>query len=226
MFTPAAAGPEVAIIVDDCGQWLQTERAFLALPIPLTMSVLPHVRYTRTIAAESAAAGKGVLLHLPMEPLSEADAGPGEISTSMSDAQIAAQTQDDVAQVPLAAGMNNHEGSKASADSRVMRDVIAIAKEHGLFFVDSRTTAKTVAAQTAQAAGVPVISRNVFLDDRADAAYTESMLQLAADDAKRDGYAVAIGHPKPTTLEALRLMYPKLEAEGIRFVLVSALVRA
>src|SRR6202035_1785536 len=86
----------VAIIIDDAGQWPATEHGYLALPIPLTLSVLPHVRYTAQIAQEALDAGKGVMLHLPMEPLGRDTAGPGEITTGMSDAQIAAQTEDDI----------------------------------------------------------------------------------------------------------------------------------
>lgn len=222
--SPASSGAHLAVIIDDCGQWLDTERGYLALPIPLTLSVLPHVPYARTIAQEAAGGGKDVMLHLPMEPLSHVNAGSGEIRVAMSDEAIASQTEDDLAQVPMAKGVNNHEGSAASADVRVMKDVIAVIKSHGLFFVDSRTNAETVGAQEAQQAGVPTASRDVFLDNRADVAYSEAMLQRAADIAKRNGNAIAIGHPKPTTLQALREMYPRLEAQGITFVPVADLV--
>jgi polysaccharide deacetylase 2 family uncharacterized protein YibQ len=221
-----ANGPEVALIIDDCGQWLNTERALIALPIPLTMSVLPHVTYTTQIAQEAANAGKGIMMHLPMEPLSHAYPGPGEIKTAMSDDDITKQTEDDVAQVPLAKGVNNHEGSEASADDRVMKDVIAVLKAHDLFFVDSRTNAKSVGAAEADSAGVPTASRNIFLDNQPDVVYTESMLERTVAIAKRDGSAIAIGHPKPTTLEAIRAMYPKMQAEGVRFVLAQDLVKS
>lgn len=218
-----AGTARVAIIVDDCGQWIDTERGFLRLPIPVTLAVLPYVRYTTTIADEAAAAGKGVMLHLPMEPISHINPGPGEITVAMNDAQVDAQTAADVAQVPLAKGFNNHEGSAATADPRVMRDVLGVAKDHGLFFIDSRTTAKTVGASIARAQGVATASRQVFLDNHADLGYTESMLEQTVAIAKRDGSAIAIGHPKPTTLEALRIMYPKMQAEGVQFVLVAQL---
>ncbi len=217
-------GVQVALIIDDCGQWLNTERELIALPIPITLSVLPHVTYTAQIAQEASDAGKGVMMHLPMEPLSHAYPGPGEIKTGMSDDAVTKQTEDDVAQVPLAKGVNNHEGSEASADDRVMKDVIAVIKQHDLFFVDSRTNAKSVGAAQAQAAGVPTASRNVFLDNQANVAYTESMLERAVAIAKRNGSAIAIGHPKPTTLAAIREMYPKMQAEGVRFVLAGELV--
>jgi hypothetical protein len=214
----------VAIIIDDCGQWPKTEHGYLELPIPLTMSVLPHVAYSHAIAQDAETAGKGIMLHLPMEPLSHIVAGPGEIRTAMSDSAIAAQTENDIAQVPFAAGVNNHEGSAASADPRVMKDVIDVVKAHNLFFIDSRTNAKSVAAEQAQQEHVPNASRDVFLDNRADVAYSEAMLRRTADIARQTGSAIAIGHPKPTTLEALRLMYPRMQAEGVRFVLASELV--
>ena len=105
-------GPQLALIVDDCGQWLQTERGFLALGVPLTLSVLPDVPFTSEIAHEASQAGKGVMLHLPMETLSGLNPGPGKVTTEMSDPQIVAQVREDLAQVPLARGVNNHEGSR------------------------------------------------------------------------------------------------------------------
>jgi hypothetical protein len=223
--TPAANlhGPQLALIVDDCGQWIATERGFVALEIPLTLSVLPDVPYTSVIATEASNAGKGVMLHLPMETLSGLNPGPGKVTTEMSDAQIVAQVQIDLAEVPLARGVNNHEGSKASADARVMRAVIGVLAQHNLFFIDSLTNAASVGEATARSMGVPTAGRDVFLDNRADVAYTEAQLSQAAAIAQRTGSAIAIGHPRPTTLEAVREMIPRLQALGIRFVLAQDL---
>jgi polysaccharide deacetylase 2 family uncharacterized protein YibQ len=220
-----ASGPRLAIIIDDCGQWPDTERGFIALPAVLTMSVLPHVRYGAEIARAAEAAGKGVMLHLPMEPNSGVDPGPGEITTPMDDAAIAAQVRDDIAAVPLATGVNNHEGSRASADDRVMRDVAAVLAQHRLFFVDSRTSAATVAERDAGAAGVPTARRDVFLDDIADVDATTSQLRRAAEIAKTKGSAIAIGHPRPTTLLAVRALLPELARDGIALVLARDLAR-
>jgi polysaccharide deacetylase 2 family uncharacterized protein YibQ len=218
-------GPKLALIVDDCGQWIDTERAFVALGVPLTLSVLPDVPYTATIAREAAGAGKGVMLHLPMETVSGLNPGPGKVTTEMSDAQITAQVEADLAQVPLARGVNNHEGSKASADARVMRDVIGVlAKRGNLFFVDSRTSSESLGERTAHEGGVPTAGRDVFLDNQATVAYTEAQLREAAAVARRTGSAIAIGHPHPTTLAAVRAMIPELQASGIQFVLVGDLV--
>jgi polysaccharide deacetylase 2 family uncharacterized protein YibQ len=218
--------PKLALIVDDCGQWLDTERGFIALSIPLTMSVLPDVPYTSTIAREAADAGKGVMLHLPMETVSGMNPGPGKVTTEMSDDQIRAQVDDDLAQVPLAQGVNNHEGSKGSADARLMRDVVDVIAKHGnLFFVDSKTASNSVAEQIAESAGVPTAARDVFLDNQADLNYTEGQLRAAAAIAKRTGSAIAIGHPRPTTLAAIKALIPELQSEGIEFVLVRDLTR-
>ncbi|MHB8462622.1 MAG: divergent polysaccharide deacetylase family protein, partial [Vulcanimicrobiaceae bacterium] len=134
---PATSRARLAIIIDDCGQWLKIERGFIALPVPITLSVLPDVHGTHEIASEAAAAGKGVMLHLPMETLSGLYPGPGEITTEMTNAQIDRTLRADLAQVPLAQGVNNHEGSKATADPRVMHDVAEILATKNLFFVDS-----------------------------------------------------------------------------------------
>jgi hypothetical protein len=216
--------PQLALIVDDCGQWIATERGFVALEIPLTLSVLPDVPYTSIIATEASDAGKGVMLHLPMETLSGLNPGPGKVTTEMSDAQIVAQVQSDLAEVPLARGVNNHEGSKASADPRVMRAVIGVLAEHNLFFIDSKTNAASVGEDTARQMGVPTAARDVFLDNRADVAYSEAQLSAAAAIAQRTGSAIAIGHPRPTTLAAVRAMIPRLQALGVQFVLVQDLV--
>jgi polysaccharide deacetylase 2 family uncharacterized protein YibQ len=218
------SGAKLALIVDDCGQWIDTERGFVALGVPLTMSVLPDVPYTSTIAKEADAAGKGVMLHLPMETLSGLNPGPGKVTTEMTDAQIEAQVENDLAQVPLAKGVNNHEGSKGSADPRVMRDVIEVLAKHDVFFIDSMTNPASVGERTAQAHDVPTAARDVFLDNRESVSYSEAQLRAAAAIALRTGSAIAIGHPKPTTLAAVRALIPELQAEGIQFVLAQQLV--
>jgi uncharacterized protein len=221
----APGAPKLALIIDDCGQWLDTERGFIALPEPLTLSVLPHVRYGTLISHEAVAAGKDVILHLPMEPRSEINPGPGEVSTAMSDTAIAKQVDDDIAAVPLAIGANNHEGSRATSDDRVMRDVSAVLAQHHFFFVDSRTIATSVAQRDAEAAGMRTARRDVFIDDVADVAATEEQLRRAAAIAREHGSAIAIGHPRPTTLIAVRALVPELRREGIDFVLARDLVR-
>jgi uncharacterized protein len=220
---PAAAA-RLAIIIDDCGQWPDTERGFIALPVALTLSVLPYVRYGPQIARDADAAGKGVMMHLPMEPRSGIDPGAGRVTIAMDDEAIAKAVRDDLAAVPLAAGVNNHEGSRATADDRVMRDVAAVLAERHVFFIDSRTSAATVAERETSAAGVPTARRDVFLDDVAEVVATESQLRRAAALAKAHGSAIAIGHPRPTTLLAVRSLLPELAGAGVTLVLARDLV--
>lgn len=222
--TSAPNGPRLAIIIDDCGQWPVTERGFISLPVALTLSVLPHVRYGSEIAHDAQAAGKGVMLHLPMEPVSGIDPGPGRITTSMDDAAITTQVRDDIASVPLATGVNNHEGSRATADDRVMRAVSEVLAADHLFFIDSLTTGSSVAGRDAHAAGIATASRDVFLDNVADVDATEAQLRRAVQVAKAHGSAIAIGHPRPTTLTAVRALLPELQHEGITLVFASDLV--
>jgi uncharacterized protein len=222
---PSGAVPRLAIIIDDCGQWPATERALIDLPIPLTLSIMPGAPYALAIQQSAADAGQGIMLHLPMEPRSEIDPGKGEITTAMDDATIEAQVRDDLRHVPLARGVNNHEGSKATADARVMRAVAVVLAEEGRYFVDSRTTAATLAAKETAAADVPTASRNVFLDNVVTVTAIEAQLERAAEIAKQRGFAIAIGHPKPATLAALQAEIPRIEGEGVSFALAQDLVQ-
>ncbi len=158
------------------------------------------------------------MLHLPMETLSGLNPGPGKITTEMNDAAIDAMVEHDLGDVDLARGVNNHEGSKATADPRVMNDLMTVLARHDRFFIDSRTNRSSVAERVAQRRGVATAGRDVFLDNRADVAYTEGQLRIAAAIAKQYGSAIAIGHPRPTTLTAVRAMIPELTSEGITFV--------
>jgi polysaccharide deacetylase 2 family uncharacterized protein YibQ len=216
-------GPKLALIIDDCGQWPATERGFIALPVTLTLSVLPDVRFNHTIEREAIDGNKGVMLHLPMETLSGLNPGPGKITTEMDDSTIAAQVEHDLQDVELARGVNNHEGSRATADRRVMNDLMTVLARRDRFFIDSRTNRASVAEAIASERGVATAGRDVFLDNRADVAYTEGQLRLAVQIAQRDGSAIAIGHPRPTTLQAVRAMIPELQADGIHFVLAADL---
>jgi polysaccharide deacetylase 2 family uncharacterized protein YibQ len=221
--TSAHTQPRLALIIDDCGQWLDTERGFIALPVTLTLSVLPDVRFNHEIEREAADGNKGVMLHLPMETLSGLNPGPGKITTEMDDTAITAQVEHDLGNVDLARGVNNHEGSKATANPRVMNDLRAVLVRHDRFFIDSKTNGASVAEAIAMQHGVATAGRDVFLDNRADVAYTEGQLRAAAALAERTGSAIAIGHPRPTTLAAVRAMIPELQADGIKFVLAADL---
>jgi hypothetical protein len=216
--------PRLAIIIDDCGQWLDTERAFVALPFPLTLSVLPHVRFGSAIARDASAAGKGVMLHLPMQTESGRYPGPGTITTTMADAAIRSEVADDLAELPQARGVNNHEGSLATQDARVMGDIADVLVHDKQFFIDSRTSSASVGESVARGRGVPSASRSVFLDNVDNEAAIEARLREAIGDARATGSAIAIGHPRAATLAAVRNIAPTAAADGVELTLASALV--
>ena len=225
--SPAPSGaPRIAIIIDDCGYSLPRDLVFLKLPIPLTMSILPMTPHGKEVAADAVAAGKAVMLHIPMEPFSSgAHPGPGEISTAMTDTQIDTQLNADIASLPPLPGANNHMGSKASSDPRVMRDVIDILKRNDMFFIDSMTAMTTVGASTARELGVPTAERDVFLDDSVNVPYIEGQIRQLEATAKKNGTAIAIGHPFPATYQALETMVPQIQAAGFAFVDAKTLVK-
>jgi uncharacterized protein len=217
-------GARLAIIIDDCGQWPATERAFVALPFPVTLSVLPHVRFGSAIARDASAAGQGVMLHLPMQTISGEYPGPGTITTTMSDAAIRNEVASDLAELPQARGVNNHEGSLATQDTRVMTDIADVLAQDGRYFIDSRTSSASVGESVAHDHGVLTASRSVFLDNIDSEPAVEARLLEAISDARATGSAIAIGHPRAATLAAVRIVAPQAAADGVELTLASALV--
>lgn len=212
-------------MIDDLGNDETALARVVAMSWPLSGAVLPRLPHTFETAKALETSGKEVLLHLPMEPRDPGTRpGPGLVTTAMSVSQIASTVAANLEEVPQSVGVNNHMGSKATADPRVMNAVLAVLKKRGLFFVDSRTTDSTVAEVCARQLGVPVVSRKVFLDDTVEESAIVGQLLRAAGLARQDGSAVAIGHPHAMTLDVLERNVPALQREGIRLVKVSELV--
>ena len=223
-------GAELAIILDDLGHDRASADSVLALPFPVTISVLPQLPLSGEVAEEAYRRGDQVMLHLPMESLSEGDPSEGavpeavELRVGMNLGQVESVVDGMLESVPHAAGVNNHQGSRATSDAALMQALMPVLRQHSLFFIDSRTTAATVAFDSAESAGVRAASRKVFLDDTATREAVLAQLDLAARDALRDGSAIAIGHPHPATIAALADGVPALESRGIRLVFASELV--
>lgn len=227
--TVAARGqsaPRLVLIIDDLGYDRSAADALLALPFPLTVSVIPHLPLSAEVAEEAYRRGEQVMLHLPMESIgSGAKQEDVELRPGMNAAQVDSLLAGMLATVPHAAGVNNHEGSLATSDATLMQELMPALHERGLFFIDSRTSAATVAYDTAEKFGVAAASRKVFLDDVPERNTILAQLDLAARDAQRDGFAIAIGHPRPDTIAALRDGVPRIQARGIRLTFASDVVR-
>jgi len=218
-------GTLLAIIIDDLGNDRSAGNAVVSLPFPVTVSVLPNLPYSADIAEEAYRRGDQVLLHLPMEAQS-ASAQPeaSELRVGMNSKQVRGALFSMLDSVPHVVGVNNHEGSRATSDPALMNELMPALHARGLFFIDSRTSASTVAYDAAQRSGVASASRKVFLDDSVDRDAIDAQINLAVRDAGRDGSAIAIGHPHPATIAALAKSAPSFEAQGVRLVFASDLV--
>jgi len=216
----------MAVIIDDLGYDRAAADALLSLGFPITVSVLPHLPLSGEVAEEAYRRGDEVMLHLPMQSESEsAKTEEVELRVGMNARQVDSALQGMLETVPHAVGVNNHQGSRATADPALMAALMPGLRRRGLFFVDSRTLASTVAYDTAERWGVRAASRKVFLDDSTRPEAILKQLELAARDAERDGSAIAIGHPRPDTIAALAQGLPRLESQGIHLVFVSELVQ-
>ncbi|HEX9147846.1 MAG TPA: divergent polysaccharide deacetylase family protein [Thermoanaerobaculia bacterium] len=223
-----AAQARIAIVIDDLGNDADALERIARWPYAVAGAVLPGLPGSAGAARRLAASGKEVLLHLPMEPdgYPLVAPGPGVILRSDTDEAIAHTVIEDLASVPGAVGVNNHMGSAATADPRVMRAVVRVLAERGLFFIDSRTTEATVARRVADEAALPAVSRRVFLDAVPSASAIERAYRDLLAKAKKDGSALAIGHPHPATLELLERELPRVREEGIALVPVSRLAHS
>lgn len=217
--------PRLAIILDDLGSDRGVAEAIFALPYPLTVSILPGHEHSAEIAEAAHRRGDQVMLHLPMQSLGQETSEATELRPGMTAEQVRALVSPLLQSFPYIAGVNNHQGSLATADPALMQALMPLLRENHLFYIDSRTTPATVAYHAARSSGVRCAFRNVpFLDDVQDEAAIHKQLELAIRDAKKTGEAVAIGHPHPDTLKALRMALPQATAQGIRLVSASDLV--
>jgi uncharacterized protein len=215
---PLPGPPEVAIVIDDLGADLaRTDRA-LALPKPVALSFLPYADATGFLAGEAARAGHEVLLHMPMEAQGEHDAGPLALTAGLAPDEIRRRLDAALARVPQAIGINNHMGSRVTADRATLIPVAEDLARRHLFFFDSRTTPDTQVVAVARAFGVASTGRDVFLDDEETADAIGVQLQALEARARAQGVAIAIGHPHDVTLSAIAAWTARSAGRG--FVLV------
>ncbi|MFV2073818.1 MAG: divergent polysaccharide deacetylase family protein, partial [Thermoanaerobaculales bacterium] len=224
---PPNARGRLAILLDDGGQKLDLVAQAAALPTEVGIAILPFLPYSAETAEEMFSAGHEVWLHLPMEPEGYPgnDPGAGAVLVGMEGNDLQTTIHSAINNIPHAIGVNNHMGSKASADLRLMTWVMQELKARGMAFIDSRTTVRTVAEEAARAQGVPTNRRHVFLDNKKESAAIRRQLEEAIYRCRIEGEIIAIGHLSPVTLRVLAQELPGLKKRGADLVAPSKLVR-
>lgn len=212
---PGDHPPVVAIVVDDIGYDRQIASRFLAMEAPLTFSVLPYGPFSMEIAVEARSRGHEIMLHLPMEPneFPAVNPGPGALLSQMTADEFIDQLKDDIERIPGLKGVNNHMGSAISTSPERMRQIFTILKRRGLYYIDSRTTAETVARPSAELLQVPFTERDIFIDHFEDERFIRKQLRGLIKRARRQGYAVGIAHPHAVTCRVLADFLPKLKRD-------------
>lgn len=215
----------ISIIIDDVGYRQREDMRAANLPGAVSYAILPHAPYGPRMAKLLHSLDRDVIVHIPMEAEHNNHLlGPGALTRAMPKAEFSSSLHDSIASVPHAIAVSNHMGSLLTRDPEAMQQLMQLLQPLGLSYIDSRTSAQSVAARAASDWGVPFLQRDVFLDhDRDPEAIRDQYMQLLAR-ARRDGSAIAIGHPYPETLAILAELLPGLAAENIRLVGIRSLL--
>jgi uncharacterized protein len=218
---------QVAIVIDDLGQDLKQAREIVALPAKLTFAIMPGLPQSKQVAELAKQHNHEVLLHLPMEYRNKnGKPAPGMLRSDMTPMEFLTTVSDDVESVPGADGINNHEGSALTENKEAMKFLMAELKARNLMFLDSFTSANSVAYTTAKEFGLKSGKRDVFLDNDSDnPASIRKQLDELVDIARKNGSAIGIGHPHPVTIEELRKWLVETKGSGIEVVPVSRLMQ-
>jgi polysaccharide deacetylase 2 family uncharacterized protein YibQ len=223
-----SSGKQVAVVIDDFGNSMGGTEQMMNMKVPLTVAIMPFMPTTERDAEWAHKAGHEVIVHLPMEPFrgKKSWLGPGAITTDLTDSQIRQKVNEAIDSVPHAVGMNNHMGSKATSDERVVRIVLEVCKERGLFFLDSKTAYRSLIKKMGLEVGVPVVENQIFLDDTASQIHVKRQLRKIITHLENDKHCIAIGHVGITgknTAAALHDSIPELSKQ-FEFVKLSTLV--
>ena len=212
--------PRVAIVFEHAGASLAELQPIYAMRRPFALGIFPHMRYSAQIAREAPAHGLVPMLHLPMESRNPADLGPvtGIVWVRMSDAEIGRTVEDDLASVPGVVGVDNHGGSRAITDARVMRAVLAVVKSHGLWFEENRNDPRSFAAAVARRLGLRTVQVTAYLDTSPSPRAIDAALRDLIAAARRRGWAVGVGHIATGTPQAVRRLLPEFDRAGVEIV--------
>jgi polysaccharide deacetylase 2 family uncharacterized protein YibQ len=215
---------DVAIIIDDIGYNKSQGLAAINIPGNLTYAIIPHSPHSKFLATAAHNKQKEIILHAPMSNIHNHPMGQSGLTNDMSKEHFDHTLLDALASVPYISGVNNHMGSLLTQMQRPMEWTMKTIKENGLYFIDSRTPPASIAWKTAQQFNIASLKRDVFLDHKRDSIFIAEQFERFINIAKRRGYAIAIGHPYPETIEYLKNNINRLKAHGIRLKIASELV--
>ena len=222
---PSVIG-RIAVIIDDVGYNAESCAVIKSIKSPLAVSILPWLEYSQSLAECVHEDHKDVMLHLPLEPHWNQEQYPENyiIKTSLSRRRVEEMFEQGLKSVPYASGVNNHMGSKATEDGRLMSIILSRLKGKHLFFVDSLVTNHSVCRDLAKKLGVDFAQRDVFLDNKNTREDIERQFAQLARRAQRKGYAIAIGHDRPLTWQILKEQVELLQKQGFRIVSIRELL--
>ena len=217
----------IVLVIDDFGYRNDNiSDGFLNLSIPITCAIIPGHTASKKFAEKAVSYGKEVIIHMPME---SENYSPGEdeykLLTSMTSELLETKLIQAFERLPDAIGMNNHQGSKATSDSKTMTVLASVLKDRGKYFIDSRTSSLTIGEKTMISFGVPTARRNIFLDNNNDLDKIEEQMNKLASSAKKNGVAVGLGHARKNTLSVIRNVVPGLLEKGFVFQFASQVVK-
>lgn len=214
----------LVFVFDDGGQNLYDLQKFLELPFPITIAVLPKLKYSAESAKRVRNSGHELILHQPMQAINRSvNPGPGAITPEMTEEEVRKMLLSNINEIGPIAGMNNHEGSAITADIAKMEVILKTASDCGIFFLDSRTNVKTVVPLVAKEMGYNYYERNIFLDNEKTRENALMELKKGLDIANKKGSAVMIGHVWSADFlpALLKELYPELVKNGYKFSVVS-----
>lgn len=222
-----AAVVKVALVIDDWGYSLNNVHFLKEINIPLDISVLPFLTYSRAAAEEAHLNNKEVMLHLPLEPHpnSQIRLESRVILTSMPEDKVIQILDDALKNVPFVQGINNHMGSLATEKESLMAIIFREMKKRNLFFVDSMVTPKTICKELAKKAQIKFGQRLIFLDNENNDQYIRKQFLLLIKKARKQSGVIGIGHDRSLTLSVIKELAPEMEKQGIKFVFASELVK-
>ncbi len=224
--TPVYAEKFASIIIDDVGNNFEYGRDVINLPAALTIAILPQTTYAKDLARLATKNHKEVMLHLPMQSVEHHQQSPGTLDLHMTRNEFRKQLRINLNSVPYIRGVNNHMGSLLTRHPGHMTWLMdELSRLGSLYFIDSKTTSKSIADKIAVEYDIPNLSRDFFLDPDNEENTIRQQFDRFLKKINHRGYALAIAHPYPQTIKFLKNHLKELNEQGITLIPVSHLIR-